>query len=322
MKGLPWWILVFLSGHLFFACSGCCNMEDKRESIGGNGQIIYFPTIYNLCNTKETRFLPYRAPSEDFFFLPAHLAGRQIVAGRLTITRPTVKPIGPWQLLWAAFLASTGPEFCVLKNASKCSKILTQTLSRYHALEYSNITFLGSISTNWTSTTVQRETLPGTAPPPHRPMRLLLKFNSLLLLPEPQNPPPPPSPPPRSPPPPQRPPHRGTVCRIWRNRCRTTSKKMHSATWPSGGSSPDASSWCHFDHQECSTPANFYQPHLGRRKRAKNPFLFVFFVCFCICLFVGRFGKLDVREEEPILLPAVPAVPGKQSVEYTFRRAR
>merc|ERR1711953_486694 len=35
-----------------------------------------------------------------------------------------------------------------------------------------------------------------------------------------------------------------------------------------------------------------------------------------------RFGKLDVREEEPILLPAVPAVPGKQSVEYTFRRAR
>ena len=50
--------------------------------------------------------------------------------------------------------------------------------------------------------------------------------------------------------------------------------------------------------------------------------LHLFFVCLCICLFVGRFGKLDVREEEPILLPAVPAVPGKQSVEYTFRRAR
>ena len=35
-----------------------------------------------------------------------------------------------------------------------------------------------------------------------------------------------------------------------------------------------------------------------------------------------RWGKLDVGEGQPTLLPAVPAVPGKQEVEYTFRRAR
>ena len=35
-----------------------------------------------------------------------------------------------------------------------------------------------------------------------------------------------------------------------------------------------------------------------------------------------RWGKLDVGEGQPTLLPAVPAVPGKQGVEYTFRRAR
>lgn len=35
-----------------------------------------------------------------------------------------------------------------------------------------------------------------------------------------------------------------------------------------------------------------------------------------------RWGKMDVGEGQPTLLPAVPAVPGKQGVEYTFRRAR
>ena len=38
--------------------------------------------------------------------------------------------------------------------------------------------------------------------------------------------------------------------------------------------------------------------------------------------FFSRWGKMDVGEGQPTLLPAVPAVPGKQGVEYTFRRAR
>ena len=74
--------------------------------------------------------------------------------------------------------------------------------------------------------------------------------------------------------------------------------------------------------QPLQTFTNHVWGKMGGGGGQKNPSVFVFFYAFAFASFFGRFGKLDVREEEPILLPAVPAVPGKQSVEYTFRRAR
>ena len=84
---------------------------------------------------------------------------------------------------------------------------------------------LGLTWINWTQTMEQWETLHGTAPLLLHLMRFLqnlLPPLHLLL--------PPPHPPWH-----QQHPLPGTGCKKWRNRCRTTSKKMHSATWPSGG---------------------------------------------------------------------------------------
>ena len=92
MKGLPF-LAIFSSLALVAA-----TWRIRVSQLVGMAKSSTFPPFTTCVIQKKPDFDPIEHLLK-IFFLPAHLAGRQIVAGRLTITRPTVKPIGPWQLL-------------------------------------------------------------------------------------------------------------------------------------------------------------------------------------------------------------------------------
>ena len=97
-------------------------------------------------------------------------------------------------------------------------------------------------------------------------------------------------------------------------------------------SSTTSSPWDRLQEMEEPLPHNFKEnafSNLAVRWVVGHDGTLITFECGTIlkllCFearFFSRWGKMDVGEGQPTLLPAVPAVPGKQGVEYTFRRAR